>query len=56
MLPLKFFEKLVQFGEFGSFSKSKFLVQKAFFSTEKTQKFENDSSNRLVDKNMHTYE
>ena len=41
---------------FGSFSESKFLVQKALISTEKTQEFENDSSNGLVDKNMHTYE
>ena len=54
--PGKFLKNWCILVSFCSFSESKFLVQKALFSTEKTQKFENDSSNGLVDKNMHTYE
>ena len=54
--PGKFLKKWCNLVSFGSFYESKFLVQKALISTEKTQEFENDSSNGLVDKNMHTYE
>ena len=49
--PGKFLKNCCNLVSFGSFSESKFLVQKALISTEKTQEFENDSSNGLVDKN-----